>query len=729
MHHLAHATRHASVLLAGTFRDRQIGEENPDLAGALQTLSRERLAERLPVRRLSLEETTQFVAATMGGSGVSEEFAAFVYRRTKGIPRLIDQLVRSLGGRLELRGEIGAGAMGRVFRAFDHTRGTTVAAKLVLARREIDLDTVLRFQQEAAVLAKLDHPHIVAIHDTFVEEHASCIIMELLEGPSLAEILRGGPLPLSRARRLALQVVEALAYAHSQGIVHRDIKPDNVMILPADQVKVTDFGIARLLQPDTSLATIATTGLRMGTPLYMAPEQIAGKTIDGRADLYALGALLYHMVTGQPPFAGSDALAIAVQHLQEDPVPPSTLNPAVPADWDALMLWALAKDPIRRVPSARDMARELRALSDGPRAVVPPTMRSRRSARGARLTGVLLAGAALAAVGLVGGRLLPAAAPTLVRVDPTTAIRTTLRTPQRGGFTHFAFTPGALWVTSPINGTVIRFDTGTNRAVAVIKVGDPARDPDQTDPFDVAAVGNELWAIDRADRAVVRIDPATNKVVATVPIGIRSTSLAVAGQTVWAAADGSSPPGTANNVVEVNLHTRKVAGVLHTVSPLGSQIAATTKALWVITPAGKAEIERLDPGTRKVVAVIDVGLQPESLAAGAGAVWVLNQPGTVLSHIDPRTNRVVATIDLSAYPGQKEGCMCHNVAIGYGAVWVIARNRTLVRIDPSSNRITAVLTLGRDGYDVAVGQGSVWVGDDDAARHLVIDRIDPGAMK
>jgi sugar lactone lactonase YvrE/transcriptional regulator with XRE-family HTH domain len=362
LQHLAHTTRSSHILIAATFRDARLTEEHPELAHTIQTLGRERLAERLTIRRLSLEETTQLVAATMGQSDASEEFASFVYRRTKGVPRLIDQLVRSLGGRLELQGEIGAGSMGRVFRAFDRTTGSTVAAKLVLARTEIDLETLLRFQQEGAVLATLEHPHIVDVYDTFADEHATCIIMELLEGQSLGQILHSGPLSLARAKHLALQVAEALSYAHAQQIVHRDIKPDNVMVLPDDQVKVTDFGIARLLQPDTSLQTIATTGMRMGTPLYMAPEQIEGKKVDGRTDVYGLGAMLYHMVTGRPPFEGSDTLAIAIKHLQEEPVPPSQVNPTVPADWDAVILTAMAKDPARRFQRAIEMKEALAGL-------------------------------------------------------------------------------------------------------------------------------------------------------------------------------------------------------------------------------------------------------------------------------------------------------------------------------------------------------------------------------
>jgi len=362
LQHLAHATRASPVLLAGSFRDVGLSEQHPDLALLLHDLSRERLIERATVRRLSLEETTQLVAATMGQPEVCEEFASFVYRRTKGNPRLIDQLVRSLGGRLELQGEIGVGSTGRVFRAFDRTLEQPVAAKLVLARTAIELDSLMRFQQEGAVLAKLDHPNIVRIHDTFAEEHASCIIMELLEGQSLGQVLQDGPLSLARSRALALQVADALAYAHAQQIVHRDIKPDNVMVLPGDRVKVTDFGIARILQPDRSLHTMATTGMRMGTPLYMAPEQIEGKPIDGRTDIYALGAMLYHMVTGRPPFDESDVLVIVVKQLQEEPVPPSSINPSIPAVWESVILKALAKDAAKRFQSAGEMKKAVEKL-------------------------------------------------------------------------------------------------------------------------------------------------------------------------------------------------------------------------------------------------------------------------------------------------------------------------------------------------------------------------------
>ena len=363
---LARSTGASRTLLAGAFSDVGLADTNPALAATLQRLSRDRLAQYITLRPLSLEETSALVAELMGQREVSEEFAGFVYRRTKGSPRLIDELIRSLGGRLDLEGEIGAGSMGRVFRAYDRQTERMVAAKLVLARAGIDLDDLLRFQQEGAILRSLDHPNIVRIYDSFAEEHVACIVMELLEGRSLARELDDGPLDLDRAKSIAGQTADALAYAHGQSIVHRDVKPDNIMILDEDRVKVTDFGIARILSVDTMMGTIATTGMRVGTPLYMSPEQVRGKHVDARSDVYGFGAVLYHMVTGRPPFDGDDALAIAVQQMHDEPAPPSSVRQELPGDWDTLILKSLNKDPRRRFQSMKEMKRGIEELGTQP---------------------------------------------------------------------------------------------------------------------------------------------------------------------------------------------------------------------------------------------------------------------------------------------------------------------------------------------------------------------------
>src|SRR6266536_5808311 len=177
-----------------------------------------------------------------------------------------------LGGRYQLIREIGTGGMGRVFQAVDTQTGRAVAAKLLLASSEANLDQLLRFYQEGAVLATLKHPNIVEVYGTFLEDQTCCIVMELLEGQSLTQLLRAEILDLARIRRIGEGVAAALSYAHGRGIIHRDIKPDNIMLVGDDHVKVTDFGIARVRTGGSTLATQP--GMSMGSPLYMAPEQI-----------------------------------------------------------------------------------------------------------------------------------------------------------------------------------------------------------------------------------------------------------------------------------------------------------------------------------------------------------------------------------------------------------------------------------------------------------------------
>lgn len=370
--YLARHTRADRVLLVCTCVDSAVHHDT-SLSALLRNLGRERLLERVPVRRLIPEGTAELVAAIMGEMEASEEFAAFVHRKTRGIPALIDEMLRSLGGRYQLVRELGAGGMGRVFQAKDVTNGKSVAAKIMFARGEVDLENSLRFQQEGAVLAALNHPNIVDVYGTFVEEHASWIIMELLDGWPLGQLMSAEAMSLRRIKHLATQVASALGYAHSHRIVHRDVKPDNIMVLHDDRVKVTDFGIARILRPDMTLDTMASTGMTMGTPLYMAPEQIEGHKIDGRADLYSLGAVLYQMVTGCPPFDGPDPLSIALKHVSEPPPPPRSIDSAVPEDWERLILRCLAKDPAARFQSADDLQDAMEALTSAAR---PPAQGS-----------------------------------------------------------------------------------------------------------------------------------------------------------------------------------------------------------------------------------------------------------------------------------------------------------------------------------------------------------------
>jgi serine/threonine-protein kinase len=365
---LVRRTRGHRVLLLGTYREAEAGREEP-LGRALRDLSREGLVERVPLTRLGLDATAALVAQTMGGVSQPEEFADYVYRRTRGNPYFVDRMLNALAGRYRLEREVGAGGMGRVFEAVDTRTGKHVAVKLMFARVEADPRALRRFAQEGEALATLKHPNIVQVYDHLVDEYSGCIVMELLPGRSLGRVLRGqstagrsGPMTLEEVKHVAEQVASALAFAHEHGIVHRDVKPDNIMIGESGVVKVTDFGIARMVR--TSAATTLTSkGLTLGTPLYMAPEQIEGKSVDGRADVYSLGAVLYAMTAGRPPFVSDDPITVAYQQVHETPAPASTLDPDLPPDWNALIMTALAKDPAERFPSAAAMRDAIRALS------------------------------------------------------------------------------------------------------------------------------------------------------------------------------------------------------------------------------------------------------------------------------------------------------------------------------------------------------------------------------
>ncbi|WP_371498266.1 protein kinase [Kitasatospora sp. NBC_00374] len=258
-------------------------------------------------------------------------------------------------GRYRLTGKLGRGGMAEVFAAQDVRLGRTVAVKLL--RGELAQDEVarLRFTREAHSVAALNHHSIVAVYDTGEEHHGEdstpYIVMELVEGRTVRELLvdEEAP-PVDQALIIIAGVLEALAYSHRHGIVHRDIKPANVIITTGGAVKVMDFGIARALTGAAS--TMTQTGMVMGTPQYLSPEQALGKAVDHRSDLYAAGCMLYELLALRPPFVGETPLAVVYQHVQDMPVPPSRVNRRVPPELDELVLRSLAKNPDDRFQSA-----------------------------------------------------------------------------------------------------------------------------------------------------------------------------------------------------------------------------------------------------------------------------------------------------------------------------------------------------------------------------------------
>ncbi|BAJ29666.1 MULTISPECIES: protein kinase [Kitasatospora] len=258
-------------------------------------------------------------------------------------------------GRYRLTHRLGRGGMAEVFAAQDIRLGRTVAVKLLRSELAEDDTARLRFTREAHAVAALNHHSIVAVYDTGEEQHGGestpYIVMELVEGRTVRELLvdEEAP-PVDQALIITAGVLEALAYSHRHGIVHRDIKPANVIITTGGAVKVMDFGIARALAGGAT--TMTQTGMVMGTPQYLSPEQALGKAVDHRSDLYAAGCMLYELLTLRPPFTGETPLSVVYQHVQDAPVPPSRANDRVPAPLDGLVLRALEKNPDDRFQSA-----------------------------------------------------------------------------------------------------------------------------------------------------------------------------------------------------------------------------------------------------------------------------------------------------------------------------------------------------------------------------------------
>ena len=261
-------------------------------------------------------------------------------------------------GRFRVIDELGRGAMGVVYRATDPALGRTVAIKTVAltgSSHERDVHET-RFLQEGRAAGGLSHASIVTIYDVGREGDVAFMAMELIEGRDLRDLIREVSLEPAQSVAIAAAVAEALAYAHERGVIHRDIKPGNIMVLPDERVKIMDFGIAQLREPMVKTQT----GVMLGSPQYMSPEQITGLEVDHRADIFSLGLVLYEMLTGTRPFQGEDIPELMFRTANMPATPPSHLAPDLPSVVDYIVARALKKKPEERYASARDLAKDLR---------------------------------------------------------------------------------------------------------------------------------------------------------------------------------------------------------------------------------------------------------------------------------------------------------------------------------------------------------------------------------
>jgi hypothetical protein len=278
------------------------------------------------------------------------------------MPTSLLNLASALEGRYQVLSELGRGGMGIVYQAYDKQLKEQVAIKLLSPLVSADQEALDRLTREVSLARRVTHPNVIRIHDLSQVNGLHYVSMEYFSGTNLKEHLkRTGPLSLLNAFQILSQICDGLEAAHSQGVIHRDLKSQNIMIGPSGQIKIIDFGLARSMH----LAGMTATGLIMGTPEYMSPEQVAGKQVDERADIYALGVILFEMLTGRVPFTGDSAIAVGFQQLKDPPPRPRSVNPQIPEEVERIILKALEKDPIDRYRTVGEMRQEFAAALPG----------------------------------------------------------------------------------------------------------------------------------------------------------------------------------------------------------------------------------------------------------------------------------------------------------------------------------------------------------------------------
>ncbi|MBI3665069.1 MAG: serine/threonine-protein kinase, partial [Acidobacteria bacterium] len=345
----------------------------------------------------------------------------------------------SLGTRLgpyEILAPLGAGGMGEVYRAKDTRLDRTVAIKVLPAHLATNVESRQRFEREARAVSSLSHPHICTLHDVGHQDGIDFLVMEYLEGETLAARLKKGPMPLVQVLRYAIEIADALDQAHHKGVFHRDLKPGNVMLTKAG-TKLLDFGLAKLRGPQASavvgasaLPTVAEEltgkGTILGTLQYMAPEQLEGQETDARTDIFAFGSVLYEMATGRKAFEGNTQASLIAAILEHEPPPLVSLQPVAPPALDHLVRVCMAKDPDERWQAAGDLKRELKWIADSSsQAGVEAVTRPARAKRPVKRTAVAVTLAAVLALAALGGYWLlrqPRATSSQVKLGRTTQI-------------------------------------------------------------------------------------------------------------------------------------------------------------------------------------------------------------------------------------------------------------------------------------------------------------------
>jgi streptogramin lyase len=584
-----------------------------------------------------------------------------------------------------VEGLAGRGGMGFVYRARDPRLGRTVALKVILPALALDDEQRRRFEREWRLAASLEHPGIVPVYGAGEESGRLYLVMRFIEGVSLHAMLEESPPSLAETVSVVGQVASALDAAHAAGLVHRDVKPANVIATRTDDrlhAYLADFGLT--VQRDAS-TRFTRTGHFVGTLAYAAPEQLLAEDVDARTDVYALGGVLHHCLTGQVPFPVAGELEAASAHLNAPRPRPSQLA-AVPAGFDRVVARAMAREPADRFRSAGELAAAAAAAAEGARV---PRARRRFAPRASRrrllaLGGVVTAASVAVALALLvsggsGDQL--AADPIGVPVQPD----------------RLAVADGVLWAMTE----------NTGRRARISSSGEVTAFPAAADLGGgrfpgLAAGAGALWATQAYDRTggVTKFEPSSGLASARARLP-RATAVTAASAGVWATA--GPRPGGRGGLARIDPGSGAlVAGPV----PAGREpraVAVTSGSVWVADSRAD-RVLRFDPSTLELRDRIAVGDGPGALAAGAGGVWVANLDDRTLLRIDARS-------------GQPEGAPVSlgkeidDLVLTRHGLWVAGGDATITRLDPRSGEpIGAAITVGRGPLSLAAAPEGVWVG-------------------
>jgi serine/threonine-protein kinase len=620
-----------------------------------------------------------------------------------------------------IESEIGRGGMSVVYLA-EHLRlRRRVALKLISSELASDQTFRDRFVRESQLAASLEDPNIVPIYDAGEADGVLYIAMRYVQGTDLKKLVRAeGPLGVVRAVSIMLQTARALDAAHAEGLVHRDVKPGNILLTSSDHVYLSDFGLTKRISSDSGYTA---TGQFVGTLDYAAPEQFEGKPLDARTDVYSLGCVLYECLTGDPPFKADNQAALVYAHLLRPPPLPSERRPELPSGLDPVVTRAMAKAPADRYPNAGALAAAAKSGADieagrmaggdlptrrvgnDEGAAGPPSSRGARRWTRVRLlaTGGIAAAAIVVATIIGINRSGPASPPstpparatsnTIWRLDPSTAhLVATISVGSGPG--SVAIGEGSVWVANNQADTVSRIDPVTN-AVATIRVGHG--------PEGIAVSEGSAWVLLPGAAALVRIDPSTNRPSRTIPLPDRPERIVARDGVLWITSSAG--------LIEVNAATSTVVKQISTVPFSPQELAVTRDFVWV---ASFDAVVRVDVVSGQIKGITPTLQRYCDIAATEDSVWLLGctaptgasggRPGAgpaEVLRLDPSSGRADRPI-----PAENGG---EWLSLGPNVVWILSANGSISRLDVTNSTVHPFGKAGKSPGGFAVGAGGVWV--------------------